>query len=45
MYMAQTAMVGPGPLIIEASRSYSGTQLSVILLWTSGQPSAETSTW
>jgi len=44
MYKAQTAMVGPGPLIIEASRSHSGTPQSIVLLWKSDQPSAKTST-
>ena len=44
-YMAQTAIVGPGPLVIEASWSHSGTPQSVELLWTSDQPWAETSTW
>ena len=38
MYMAQTAMVGPGPPIIEASRSHSGAPQSVVLLWMSDQP-------
>jgi hypothetical protein len=32
-------------LIIEASRSHSGTPHSVGLLWTSDQPDSETSTW
>jgi len=35
---------GPGPSIIEDSRSYSETPHPVELLWTSGQPDAETST-
>jgi len=45
MYLAQTAMVSPGSLIIEASRSHSGTPQLVVLLWTSDQPSAKTSSW
>ena len=32
-------------LIIEASRSHSGTPQSVGHLWTSDQPHADTSTW
>jgi len=32
-------------LIIEASRSHTDTSHSVVLLWTSDQPVAETSTW
>jgi len=43
--MAQTTMVGPRPLIIDVSRSHSGTPQPVVLVWTSDQPSAETSTW
>ena len=42
IYKAQTA--GLGPLIIEVSRSHSGTPQSVVLFWTSDNPSAETST-
>jgi hypothetical protein len=36
---------GLGRLIIEASRSHSDTPHSVVLLWTSDQLVAETSTW
>ena len=43
--MAQRPPVGQGFLIIEASRSHSGTPHSVGLLWTSDQLVAETSTW
>ena len=42
IYKAQT--VGLGTLIIDASRSHTGTPQSVVLLWTSDNPSAETST-
>jgi len=42
--MAQTAVVSLGPLILEASRSHSGTTQLVVLLWTNEQPCAETST-
>jgi hypothetical protein len=37
-------LVGQGLLFIEDSISYSDTPHSVVLLWTSDQPSAETST-
>jgi hypothetical protein len=41
-----TAPIGPGPLIIEASRSHClDTPHSVGLLWTRDQPDTETSTW
>jgi hypothetical protein len=43
--MAQQPLVGQGLLIIEASRSHSGTPHSVGLLWTSDQLDAETATW
>ena len=43
-FMAQRPLEGQGVLIIEASRSHSGTPQSVELLWTSDQPDAETST-
>jgi len=43
--MAQQPLVGQGFLIIEASRSHSGTPHSVGLLWTSDRPVAETSAW
>jgi hypothetical protein len=39
----QQPLVGQGLLIIEASRSHSGTPHSEGLLWTSDQPDAETS--
>jgi hypothetical protein len=42
--LAQQPSVGQGPLIIEASRSHSGTPHSVELLWTSDRPVAETCT-
>jgi hypothetical protein len=41
--MAQQPPVSYGLLIIDASRSHSGTPHSVGLLWTSDQPDAETS--
>jgi hypothetical protein len=40
-----TAPSGPGPLIVEASRSHSDTPHLAGLLWTSDQPDAEISTW
>jgi len=43
--MAQQPPVGQGLLIIEASRSHSGTPHSVTLLWTIERPDVETSTW
>jgi hypothetical protein len=43
IYVAQTA--GLAPLIIKASWSHSGTPQSVLLLWSSDQPGAETSAW
>jgi hypothetical protein len=43
--MEQQPLVGPGVLIIEASRSHSDTPHSVELLWTSDQPDVKTSTW
>jgi hypothetical protein len=39
--MVQQPLVGQGPLIIEASRSYSNTPRSVGLLWTSDRPVTE----
>ena len=42
--MAQHPPVDQGLLIVEASRSHSGTPHSVGLLWTSDQPDAQTST-
>ena len=42
--MAQQPSVGQGLLIIEDSRSLSDTLHLVGLLWTNGQPDAETST-
>jgi len=41
----QQPLVVQGPLIIEVSRSHSGTPFSVGILWTSDQLVAETSTW
>jgi len=43
--MEQQPLVAQDLLIIEASRSYSGTPHSVGLLWTSDQPVVETATW
>jgi len=37
--------VSQGLLIIETSRTHSGTPHSVGLLWTSDQPESKTSTW
>jgi hypothetical protein len=46
IFMARQPPVGQGLLIIEASRSHSGTpQHSVGLLWTSDRSIAETYTW
>jgi hypothetical protein len=42
-FVAQRPLVVQGLLIAEVSRSYSDTLHSVGLLWTSGQPVAETS--
>jgi hypothetical protein len=42
--MAQQPLVGPGLLIIEASRSHSDTSHSIGHLWASDQSDAETST-
>ena len=42
IFMAQQSLVGPGLLIIEASRSLSDTPHSVGLLWTSDRPDAKT---
>jgi len=42
--MVKQPPVGQGLLIIDDSRSHSDTPHSVGLLWTSGQPVAETST-
>jgi hypothetical protein len=44
-FTAQQPLVGQGVLIIEASRSYSYTQQSTGLLWTSDRSVAMTSTW
>jgi len=41
--MAEQPLVGQGLLIIEAPRSHLDPPYSVGLLWTSGQPIAETS--
>jgi len=44
--MAQQLPVGQGLLSVEASRSHQlDTPHSVVLLWTSDQPKAQTSTW
>ena len=43
--MAQQPLVDQGLLIVEDSRSHSGTPHAVGLLWTSDQPDAETFTW
>ena len=43
--MSQLSPVGQGLLIIEAVRSHSDTPHSTGLLWTRGQPDAETSLW
>jgi len=42
--MTQESPVGQGLAIVQASRSHSDTPQSVILLWTSDQSDAETST-
>jgi len=42
--MAQQPLVCQALLIIEVSRTHSGTPQSVIPLWTSDHPDAETST-
>jgi len=44
-YYGAAALFGVSPLIIEYSWSHSDPPHSVGLLWTSGQPDAETSTW
>jgi hypothetical protein len=41
--MARQPLVGQDLLIIEASQSHSDTPHSVVLLWRSDQPDAETS--
>jgi hypothetical protein len=41
--MTHPPHLGQGFLIIEASRSHSDTPKSVVLLWMSDQPNAETS--
>jgi len=43
--LGQQPLVDQGLLIVEVSRSHSGTPQSVGLLWTSDQPDAGTSTW
>jgi hypothetical protein len=43
-YNGATAPVGQGFLLIEDSRSHSDTPHSVVVLWTSDQHDAETST-
>jgi hypothetical protein len=42
--MTQQPLVGQGLLLIQTSRSLSGTTHSVGVLWTSDRPDAETST-
>jgi len=42
VYMAQPS--GLGPLTIDVSRSHSGTLQPAVLLWTSDNPNAKTST-
>jgi hypothetical protein len=42
--LAGQPLLGQGLLIVDASRSHSGTPHSVGLLWMSDQPTAETST-
>jgi len=44
-FMARQPLVGQGLLIVEASRSHSGTPHSVVLLCTGDQHHAKTSTW
>jgi len=43
--MAQEPPVDQGLLIIEASRSHSGAQHSVGILWKRDLPDAQTATW
>jgi len=45
LFHGATAPSGQGLLIIEDSRPHSYTPHSVGLLWTSGQPDADTSIW
>ena len=45
IFKTQKPLVSQGLLIIDASRSHSGTPHSVGPLWSSDQPDAETSTW
>ena len=42
-YIAETPQ--QGPFVIDVSRSHSGTLQSELVLWTSDNPNAETSTW
>jgi len=44
VFVAQQPPVGQGLLIHEVSRSHNDAPQSVVLLWTSDQPVAETST-
>jgi len=44
LLVAMQPLVGQGLFIVEASRSYSDTPLSVGLLWTGDQPVSETFT-
>ena len=41
-FVARLPLVGRGLFFVEASRSFSGTPLSVGLLWTSDHPGSET---
>jgi len=43
--MVRQPLVEHGLLNVEASRSHSDTPHSVVLLWTSDRPVAETCTW
>jgi hypothetical protein len=45
IFLERQPLVGQSFLVIGASRSHSDTLHSVGLLWTSGQPDAETTTW
>jgi hypothetical protein len=44
-FIARQSLVSQGLLIIKASRSYSDTSHSVVVLWTSDHPATEISTW
>ena len=45
IFRSSTALVGQGFLIIEESRSHSGTQLSIGHLWTRERSAVQTSIW